>query len=126
LRRGTETSLLVEDEPTVRLLARVVLERQGYQVLEAPHGVEALRIWEQGHASISLLLTDLVMPEGVSGRELATRVQATNPKVKVIFTSGYSADTAGRELSLREGQNFIQKPFSPQQLLDIVRRSLDS
>ena len=124
-RGGTETILLVEDDAAVRMLTRAVLERQGYQVLEAAHGVEALKIWEQHQGIIQLLFTDIVMPRGISGRELAIRLQARNPKLRVIFTSGYSADIAGRELSLQEGQNFIQKPASPQQLLETVRRCLD-
>ncbi len=124
LRRRTETILLVEDEPGVRMLTRVVLERQGYRVLEAAHGLEAVRLWDQHQATIRLLLTDIVMPEGVNGRELAARFRAANPTLPVIFTSGYSAEIAGRQLSLLEGQNFLQKPFSPRQLLEIVDRSL--
>ncbi len=125
LRRGTATILLVEDEPAVRMLARVILERQGYHVLEAAHGHDALLVFERHAESIQLLLTDMVMPQGMTGRELATRLQALKPALKVIFTSGYSADIAGQELDLRDGQNFIQKPFSPRQLLAGVERGLD-
>ena len=125
-RGGTETILLVEDDSSVRLLTRVVLERAGYRVLESPDGAEALKIAEQHQDSIKLLLTDIVMPEGVSGRDLAARLQARNPKLRVVFTSGYSADIGGRELCLQEGQNFIQKPSPPQQLLETVRQCLDS
>ena len=124
-RGGTETILLVEDEPSVRMLTRIVLERAGYQVLEAANGVEALEAMAATPGSIQLLFTDIVMPEGVSGRELATRLRADNPKLGVIFTSGYSADIAGRELALQEGQDFLQKPASPDQLLETVRRCLD-
>ncbi len=124
-RGGTETILIVEDDPYVRALTRVVLERQGYHLLEAAHGAEALRIWDQHGGAVDLLLTDIVMPEGMSGRELAARLRSRNPKLKVIFTSGYSADIAGRELSERERQSFIQKPSSPRQLLETVRRCLD-
>ena len=124
-RGGTETILLVEDEKAVRMLTRVVLERQGYQVLEAAHGVEALQIWEQHSGPIHLLLTDIVMPEGISGRELATRLQERNARLRVIFTSGYSAEIAGRELALLPGQNFIQKPSAPLEILETVRRCLD-
>ena len=125
-RGGTETILLVEDEAAVRTLTRAVLEQFGYRVLEASDGVEALRIWEENQDSIHLLFTDLVMPKGVRGHELAARLQARSPKLRVVFTSGYSADIAGRQLSLQEGQNFIQKPSSYQQLLETVRRCLDS
>jgi two-component system cell cycle sensor histidine kinase/response regulator CckA len=125
-RGGNETILLVEDEPSVRGLKRVVLERHGYKVLEAAHGVEALKIWEQHRNAIQLLLTDIVMPEGISGRELAARLLEQDPKLRVIFTSGYSGDIAGRELALREGQNFLQKPCPPHVLLETVRRCLDA
>ncbi len=125
LRRGTETILLVEDEPSVRTLTRVVLERQGYRVLEASHGAAALRLWEQHKGDIALLLTDIVMPEGMTGRDLAARLRVSDPGLRVIFTSGYSADLAGRELDLQEGQNFIQKPFSPRRLLECIERCLD-
>lgn len=124
-RGGTETILLVEDDASVRMLTRAVLERAGYRVLEAVHGVEAIRIWEQESGRIDLLLSDIVMPEGSSGRELARQLQNLQPKLKVILSSGYSAEIAGRELSLQEGQNFIQKPASPYHLLETVRRCLD-
>ena len=124
-RGGNETILVVEDDPSVRALTRIVLERHGYHVLDAAHGVEALRVWEEYQDPIHLLLTDIVMPEGVNGRELAARLLTRNPHLRVIFTTGYSAEIAGRELKLQEGQNFIQKPSAPQDLLEIVRRSLD-
>jgi two-component system cell cycle sensor histidine kinase/response regulator CckA len=124
-RGGTETILLVEDEATVRLLCRAVLERAGYRVIEAANGVEALRLWKARTEHVHLLLTDIVMPAGVDGRALAQQLQADAPKLKVIFTSGYSAEIAGRELVLSEGQNFLQKPCPPQKLLETVRQSLD-
>ncbi|HXT41697.1 MAG TPA: response regulator [Candidatus Angelobacter sp.] len=123
---GTETILLVEDEPAVRRLTRAVLETAGYHVLEAPDGAAAQHIWKEHHDSIDLLLTDMVMPGGISGRELAVSLQTHAPGLRVIFTSGYSADIAGRELSLEEGKNFLQKPSSPRQLLEVVRRCLDA
>ena len=126
LRRGTETILLVEDEPEVRMLTRLVLEQQGYRILEAAHGVEALKIWEENQGTIQLLFTDIVMPEGINGRELAGCLRARNPKLRVIFSSGYSADFAGRELALQAGQHFIQKPSRPQEVLRTVRQCLDS
>ncbi len=124
-RGGSETILLVEDEPAVRALTRRILQRHGYQVLEAASGVEALKVWPEHRSRVALLLTDLVMPEGLSGQELARRLQADQPALKVIFTSGYSADIAGKELALEEGQNFIQKPSTSQQLLAVIRHSLD-
>ncbi len=124
-RGGTETILLVEDEPSVRRLTRIVLERAGYHVLEAHNGVEAMQLWESHQDTIQLLFTDIMMPEGVSGHDLAAQLLARNPRLSVIFTSGYSAEIAGRELSLKAGQNFIQKPALPSQLLEIVRQCLD-
>jgi PAS domain S-box-containing protein len=125
-RQGTETILLVEDETEVRMLTRIVLERHGYRVLEAPHGVDALQVWERHAGPIQLLLTDMVLPEGLSGRELAAQLEAHHPALKVIFMSGYSADVAGRELKLRPGHHFLQKPFLPSHLLDMVRSCLDA
>ncbi len=124
-RRGTETVLVVEDEQSVRLLTRMVLERQGYRVLEAANGREALEVWQRHVGRIDLLFTDIVMPEGMSGRDLADRLRERRPDLKVIFTSGYSADIAGREFSLEPGQNFLQKPTRPQAIVEAVRRCLD-
>jgi PAS domain S-box-containing protein len=125
-RGGTETILLVEDEASVRRVRRLVLERAGYQVLEAANGVEASRVWEQHEGRVDLLVTDMVMPEGVGGRELAARLRARDPGLRVIFTTGYSADMAGRDQSRPEGEYFVRKPSSPEHLLDTVRRCLDA
>jgi PAS domain S-box-containing protein len=125
LRRGTETILLVEDELAVRQPTRRFLERHGYQVVEAADGMEALDIWQKNSETVSLLLTDLVMPGAVNGRELARRLVAMQPQLKVIYVSGYSADTAGREFELHQGEVFIQKPFATEHLLEAVRRCLD-
>ena len=122
---GTETILVVEDEAAVRLLARTVLERAGYQVIEAVNGTDGLRAWEKSGRRIDLLLTDVVMPEGMSGWELAERLQSASPGLKVVLTSGYSTDLAGRELSLKPGQSFLQKPAPPKAILAAVRRALD-
>ncbi len=125
-RAGTETILLVEDDTSVRALTRIVLEQSGYKVLAAANGVEALQLWDHQTGPIHLLLTDIVMPEGISGRQLAARLRERKPDLRVIFTSGYSAEIAGRELTLREGQNFLGKPARPDQILDTVRRALDN
>ncbi|MCB1100147.1 MAG: response regulator [Verrucomicrobiae bacterium] len=123
--RGSETILVAEDDEPVRMLTRVVLERHGYHVLEAADGVEAQQVWNEHRGQIALLLTDLIMPGGVDGRELALRLQTENPNLRVIFTSGYSAEIAGRELKMKAGQNFVQKPCPPGQLLEAVRHCLD-
>jgi CheY-like chemotaxis protein len=123
---GSETILLVEDEQAVRTLTRIVLERYGYTVVEAADGVAALDVWAQNESRVALLLTDMVMPEGVNGQELAAKLQAEKPELKVIICSGYSTELAGRELTLRPGQSFLQKPFPPDQLLEAVRKLLDA
>jgi PAS domain S-box-containing protein len=124
-RGGTETILLVEDEPAVRSVTRVMLERHGYRVLEAADGLAALGLWQESRTGVALLLTDLVMPGGLSGQQLARHLQEDQPRLKVIFLSGYSADIAGKELMLRPGENFLSKPYSPGQLLEAVRHALD-
>jgi PAS domain S-box-containing protein len=125
-RQGTETILMAEDEPSVRKTLRLLLEDNGYRVLEAANGTEALKLWQTQRGSVALLLTDLVMPGGVNGQELARRLELDQPQLKVVFMSGYSVDIAGREFQLRPGENFLQKPFPPAQLLQIIRRSLDA
>ncbi len=122
---GTETVLLVEDEPVLRRVTRTLLEKAGYKVCEAADGAEALRKWDEHGQKIQILLTDIVMPEGISGRDLAARLREKNPKLPVVFTSGYSSEIAGRDLNLQEGENFIQKPASPERLLAVIRRALN-
>src|SRR5437868_5857471 len=85
----------------------------------------ALEIWAQESGSINLLLTDLIMPGGMSGRELAERLLADKPDLKVIYASGYSNDIVSRHLRLDQGRTFLQKPFSSSALLTTVRRCLD-
>jgi PAS domain S-box-containing protein len=123
---GTETILLVEDEASVRDLACVVLERYGYTVLTAENGRAALDIWRQRKSRIDLVLTDLVMPGGMSGRALAEQLQAERPGLKVIFMSGYSDEIVHRQLDLQSGCRFLQKPYPPRALAEAVRRCLDS
>ncbi|MEZ5293156.1 MAG: PAS domain-containing protein [Vicinamibacterales bacterium] len=124
--RGSETLLVVEDEAPVRVLVRKVLERAGYSVIEAGSGADGLAKWNAHGDAIRLVLTDLVMPDGMSGLALAARLLSERPDLKVLFASGYSADVAGRDFELKEGQNFLQKPFSPPQLLQAVRQALDA
>jgi signal transduction histidine kinase/CheY-like chemotaxis protein len=122
---GTETILLVEDEPSVRRLTRAVLERSGYQVFEAENGPHALEVWAERDEEIQLLLTDLVMPNGMSGHELARQLREYRSDLKVIFTSGYSAEMAGKQLELGMGERFLQKPYPPHELLQEIRQCLD-
>jgi PAS domain S-box-containing protein len=122
---GKETILLVEDEAALRGLTRLVLQRQGYEVLEAGSGVEALELWRQHGGRIDLLLTDMIMPEGLTGRDLAKQLQALKPALKVIYASGYSADAGGTTFRQRESSPFLQKPYHPQKLARMVRECLD-
>ena len=122
---GAETILLVEDEEPLRELVRCVLESYGYKVVDAPSGRQALDIWKQHHKSFDLLLTDIVMPEGVTGRDLADALKQEKPELRVLFSSGYSADIIGKDFVLSDGINFLQKPYNPQTLAETVRHCLD-
>jgi hypothetical protein len=121
---GRETVLLVEDDDEVRRLARTILERGGYAVIEAADGEEALSKATAGKARIQLLLTDVVMPR-MSGRELARLMKRDCPWVKVLFASGYAADHFEPRGASRGDFDFIQKPFSSHELLLKVREALD-
>lgn len=122
---GTETVLLVEDEAAVANLVKMTLELMGYRVLEAATGKAALGVWRLHRADIDLLLTDYMMPDGMTGLELAKAVLAEAPELPVIFTSGYSAELAGRDLGVVRGRRFLAKPFTCQSLLVAVREELD-
>ena len=122
---GNETILLVEDEPTLRGSIRTVLVQLGYRVLEAPTGVKALEVWREHPEAIGLLLTDMLMPGGMTGRDLAQRLLGENPKLKVVYMSGYTAEVVGRDFPLQEGVNFIAKPVAADKLAKTIRDSLD-
>jgi PAS domain S-box-containing protein len=126
IRNGHETVLLAEDDVSTRAAVRSVLTRFGYRVLEAATGVEALAVWQQQRGEIQLLLTDMVMPGGMNGKELAHRLLQENPKLKVIYASGYNADIASKGLVLQEGVNFLTKPFEAHKLAQTVRHCLDA
>ncbi len=123
---GTETILFVEDNDAVRDLTRAILERYGYRVIEAANGHRALEVWQKHKHEIDLLLSDIVMPEGMTGLELAERLAQDRDNLKIIFTSGYSADVVGQEFLINEEVNFLQKPFRPDKLLQAVRACLDA
>lgn len=126
IRGGNETILVVEDEPALRELVTKVLRNYGYQVLEAAHGKEAIRVWQGTANKPSLLLTDMMMPEGMTGWELAERIRGESPDVKVLFTSGYSPEIFGGEVELDERSNFLPKPYHPRILARTVRSCLDN
>ena len=123
---GNKTILVVEDEPTLRALVRKVLERDGYTVIEAPSGLAALQLWSDKKPHVDLLLTDMVMPDGISGKQLAERLKTENPAMKVVYTTGYSTELLGKDFVLHEGVNFLQKPYPPQKLVQTVRNGLAS
>ena len=121
---GTETLLLVEDEAAVRSSARRLLERQGYHVLEARHGADALRIVEESGRPIDLVVTDLVMPE-MGGKELAERLRTHRPGLKVLFMSGYTEKAISSGGVMPPHTGFVEKPFTVEQLMRRLREILD-
>ncbi|HUD45307.1 MAG TPA: response regulator [Candidatus Baltobacteraceae bacterium] len=127
LRGGSETILLVEDDEAVRSLTRHVLENFGYRVLVATSGREALDLWEAGTRDFNLLLTDIIMPQGVSGIELAEQLCAQRPGLKVIYMSGYGGDAVAEKgcMDGRLKHRLLQKPFRSQELIVTLRQCLD-
>jgi two-component system cell cycle sensor histidine kinase/response regulator CckA len=126
LRSGHETVLVAEDEDALREMVVNTLRIQGYTVLEAASGLQALEVWERAERPIDLLLTDMVMPGGLMGSELAERLLDQSPRLKVIYTSGYSPGMAGSDASLLKGRNFLPKPYSIGKLTQFVRECLDA
>jgi CheY-like chemotaxis protein len=124
--RGTETILLVEDDETVRELTLTVLQNYGYTVLTAGSGQEGLEIWKRHRDRIELLLTDVVMPDAMTGLELARLLRTVNPGLKVICMSGYNEEVMGRQSSASGDMEFLPKPSSPQTIARLVRQTLDS
>jgi two-component system, cell cycle sensor histidine kinase and response regulator CckA len=124
--RGSgETILVVEDDAGVRELARVTLEQGGYDIVEAGDGREALEVWENNRGAIDMLVTDVVMPNGLSGGSLATTLQERNPRLRVICTSGYNPEFIKKDLPTTRGIIFLPKPYSPQMLLEAVKKGLE-
>jgi CheY-like chemotaxis protein len=124
-RKGSETILLVEDEPEVRKLAREMLARLGYRVLEAADADQALALWDALKDSIDLLLTDVIMPH-TSGRELAEQLTAVRPGLKVLYMSGYTDEVIARSGIVQNDTPLLQKPFSREALGLGVRAILDA
>jgi CheY-like chemotaxis protein len=122
--RGTETILLAEDSAGVRAVAREVLQRNGYAVIQASDGRAALELAATHSGTIHLLVTDVIMPE-MSGRQLADRLRDERPELQVLFVSGYTDDAIIRHGILEPGIAFLQKPFTPEALARKVRAVLD-
>lgn len=126
VRGGRETLLVVEDEVAVRELVRGSLASLGYKIIQAESGLKALKLWRRNRDKIDLLLTDLIMPGRLNGLELAETLWVERPELKVIFTSGYGAEVVGKDLVLRRGVQYLQKPYGPQKLALTVRDCLDA
>ncbi len=122
---GKEMILVVEDEAPLRKLTEHVLRHYGYRVVSAESGVDALKVWQEQKNEINLLLTDMMMPDGISGRELADRLMAEKPKLKVVYTSGYSEELLGKDM-MGEDIHFLPKPYNPATLAKAVRDCLDN
>ncbi len=123
--RGKETILLVEDESDLRQITAAILGGLGYAVHEAANGKEALEVWKQHHAQIDLLFSDMVMPGGMTGLELAEKVREDKPGLKVVLSSGYSAETVGRRFQCDANTALLQKPYRLEVLSKTVRECLE-
>ena len=123
--RGTETILVVEDEPALRMVARRILENAGYTVLVAASGDEALTIFRRAVTPIHLLLTDVVMP-GMSGPTLVGRVRDEGARISILYTSGYADDALTSESGRDERIHFLAKPYTGTTLLRKIREVLDA
>ncbi len=123
--RGNETVLIVEDDATVRAVVLHVLKQNGYRIHEAVNGQTALELWEQCGHETAILITDMVMPGGVTGHELAQQLLAKKPSLKVIYTSGYSAEVFRGDFVLPPGVDFLRKPYRAEELLSAIRTALD-
>jgi len=125
VRGGSETILLVEDEPGVREFGAAVLKSHGYRVLQASSGIDALAVWKWHGSRIGLLFSDLVLPDGLGGVELAARLRKEKPTLCVILTSGYAAESVEEDFRPPPGTLFLHKPYKPQVLAQTVRDALD-
>ena len=121
-----ETVLVVEDEPPVRSLIVSALRHQGYTVHEAASGAAAIQLWDEFHEDVDLLLTDIVMPGGINGRELAIRFSAASPDLKVLLITGYSPDVMNETLLKKNNFSLLPKPFDFEELAKAVRNALAS
>ncbi len=126
LRGGTETILVVEDDAAVRAATELTLKRHGYRVLTAADGESAFRTWDARRREIKLVVTDLVMPGRLNGRQLVEKILGVAPGTRFVLTSGYSPEFFGHDLVLSDAGNFVSKPVPMSKLLDVVRRALDA
>lgn len=122
--RGSATVLLVEDEEMIRRMTNAALKQLGYRVLQASNGVEAPAVWEAEGGRIDLLLTDMVMPEGISGLDLGLRLLRLKEDLKVVIVSGYSAALPYDEGPIEPSLEYLTKPYTLSRLSDVLRRTL--
>lgn len=122
--RTAETILLVDDEAPIRRMVKSVLQRASYEVIEAETGVQALALWESHKNRVNLLLTDMVMPDGVTGRDLAQQLQRSKPGLNVVYTSGYELDAEASRDTSERGVHFLQKPYDMRKLLETVHYAM--
>jgi PAS domain S-box-containing protein len=120
---GREIILVVEDESNLLELVRTILEHYQYRILTASSGADALRVWDEHQGRIDLLLTDMIMPGGMTGGDLAADLKKRQPNLKVIYTSGYSAELVGKDMG-KGTTAFLPKPYQPQQVARLVREVL--
>jgi CheY-like chemotaxis protein len=120
-----ETILFVEDEPSLRAAVTIALRNHGYLVLVAPDGPSAIQLWKQNSTYIDLLLTDIVMPNGINGQELVARLRAERPELKVVATTGYSKNHLPTQFPSDTDLTILRKPYDPAGLLSTVRACLD-
>jgi len=124
LKGNHETILLVEDEPALLLVNTRILTTLGYKILSATNGPEAMALWQLHHETIDLLLTDMRMPKGLSGLELAGKLRRIKPSLKVVIMSGYSLEIVRTCAGDQTDFTFLAKPFSLQTLSETLRRCL--
>jgi two-component system cell cycle sensor histidine kinase/response regulator CckA len=122
---GSETILLVEDEAPLRQLIQRLPERHGYRTHVAASGIQTLEIWRERHDAIHFLVTDMVMPDGLNGRESADQLRTDKPHLKIIYCSGYANNMPGKDCPLRDYGSFLEKPFEPVKLLRKIRDGAD-
>ncbi len=122
---GTETILAVEDEAPLLKLMQHILESHGYKVLGCANGRQALETWGKHRKKIDLLLTDLILPDGMAGTELARILQESKPELRVLYTSGYNAERLAKELPQGTHVNLVQKPFHARKLAEMVFETLN-
>ncbi len=123
---GRPTILVIEDEPVLLSLARMVLENSGYQVLEAASGDEAMTLWQEKKDTVDLVLTDMIMPGSLSGPQVAQMMREDNPKLQVIYSSGYSMDAMVDSTGESDPRSYLPKPYVPSTLVNAIKTRLES